>query len=133
MVSGNREKMKGQNPPSDDELTHQRTWAVTLAIKDEVWNWSSRKGKNRLEITYASLKGAIDNANLQELKDAFVEPATLHDVNAANNHPFMGWVHPLVVRRVSRHSFGDVHCRLGPYNDPNFSPEFSKQWEVPGT
>ena len=104
--------MNGQAQSTEDELTHHRTWAMTLATENELWIGQHRKGEKRMGITCARVKKNLDQASFVQLKSRFVETVTILDVKTANNNPYAGWVRHLVVRCISGHSSGAVELDL---------------------
>ena len=41
-VCHDNKDIAGQTPPDVDEPMRNRTWAMTLAIENELWNWDRK-------------------------------------------------------------------------------------------
>ena len=51
--------MARQRPTDVDELMFNRTWAITLAVENELWNWDI--WKKRMEFVVAKLQPGLDD------------------------------------------------------------------------
>ena len=100
--------MTDQSPPTADEMFYLGSYAMTTVIENELYNWSSHKGKKRMELVGARLKSDVTNADLVLLKKHLSNPVDVIDARRLKDSPYLGWIRPLAVRCISGHSNGAV-------------------------
>ena len=70
------EDMSGYDPPAPDEMFYL-SYAITTAIENGLYNWSSHKGKKRMEFVSARLKPDTTSEDFAILKKQLGKPASL--------------------------------------------------------